>query len=231
MPESVKKLTGSSYPAEIWKNYMDQIHADLTPIDFLPYAQISDDYQDSQETQDTPADDQTQNNPTDQTVTTPDAGTTTPDKTTTNPNKTDAAGGNTGGNTGDNTDGTTGGNTGENNGGNTGGNGGQNTGGNTGGNTGETMVATQAEIPEKIMVATQVGIPGTTQVELPVVPPEAEPSRFSCSAVGSCVLCSIRTCHDRKQDDRCAHIFSDLQWFIPCCRGNYHNHSDINPTG
>ena len=134
MPETVKKLTGSSYPAEIWKNYMDQIHADLTPIDFLPYAQISDDYQDSQ---DTPADDQTQNNPTDQTVTTPDAGTTTPDKTTTNPNKTDAAGGNTGGNTGDNTDGTTGGNTGENTGGNTGGNGGQNTGGNTGGNTGE----------------------------------------------------------------------------------------------
>lgn len=41
---------------------MHQIHADLTPIDFLPYAQISDDYQDSQ---DTPADDQTQNNPTD----------------------------------------------------------------------------------------------------------------------------------------------------------------------
>ena len=91
MPETVKKLTGSSYPAEIWKNYMDQIHADLTPIDFLPYAQISDDYQDSQ---DTPADDQTQNNPTDQTVTTPDAGTTTPDQTTTDPNKTDAAGGN-----------------------------------------------------------------------------------------------------------------------------------------
>ena len=91
MPETVKKLTGSSYPAEIWKNYMDQIHADLTPIDFLPYAQISDDYQDSQ---DTPADDQTQNNPTDQIVTTPDAGTTTPDKTTTDTNKTDAAGGN-----------------------------------------------------------------------------------------------------------------------------------------
>ena len=70
MPGVSQKLTGSSYPAEIWKNYMDQIHADLTPIDFLPYAQISDDYQDSQETQDTPADDQTQNNPTDQTVTT-----------------------------------------------------------------------------------------------------------------------------------------------------------------
>ena len=43
----------------------------------------------------------------------------------------------------------------------------------------KTTVVTQAEIPEKIMVATQVGIPGTTQVELPVVPPEeVQPSRF-----------------------------------------------------
>ena len=158
MPETVKKLTGSSYPAEIWKNYMDQIHADLTPIDFLPYAQISDDYQDSQETQETPADDQTQNNPTDQTVTTPDAGTTTPDKTTTDTNNTQGTttttpgennshgtnggnGGNTSGTTGDTTGGNTGGNTGENTGGNTGGttggNTGDNTGGNTGGNTGD----------------------------------------------------------------------------------------------
>ena len=140
MPETINGLTGSSYPAEIWKTYMDQIHSDLTPLNFLPYEHMSDESQDnqeSQEVQDTPADDQTQNNPTDQTVTTPDAGTTTPDQTTTDPNKTDAAGGNIGGNTGGNTDGTTGGNTGENNGGNTGGNGGQNTGGNTGGNTGE----------------------------------------------------------------------------------------------
>lgn len=155
MPETVKKLTGSSYPAEIWKNYMDQIHADLTPIDFLPYAQISGDYQDSQ---DTPADDQTQENPTDQTVTTPDAGTPTPDKTTTDTNNTQGTttttpgennsqgtnggnGGNTSGTTGDTTGGNTGGNTGENNGGNTGGttggNTGDNTGGNTGGNTGD----------------------------------------------------------------------------------------------
>ena len=50
----------------------------------------------------------------------------------------------------------------------------------------KTPVATQAEIPEKTTVATQVEIvvtpvetPGTAQVELPVVPPEAEqPSRF-----------------------------------------------------
>ena len=87
MPETINGLTGSSYPAEIWKTYMDQIHSDLTPLNFLPYEHMSDESQDnqeSQEIQDTPADDQTQNNPTDQTVTTPDAGTTT-DQTQNNP--------------------------------------------------------------------------------------------------------------------------------------------------
>ena len=53
----------------------------------------------------------------------------------------------------------------------------------------KTPVATQAEIPEKIMVATQVGIPGTTQVELPVVPPEAEqPSRFFFAVLSGVVF-------------------------------------------
>ena len=87
MPETINGLTGSSYPAEIWKTYMDQIHSDLTPLNFLPYEHMPDESQDnqeSQEVQDTPADDQTQNNPTDQTVTTPDAGTTT-DQTQNNP--------------------------------------------------------------------------------------------------------------------------------------------------
>lgn len=87
MPETINGLTGSSYPAEIWKTYMDQIHSDLTPLNFLPYEHMPDESQDnqeSQEIQDTPADDQTQNNPTDQTVTTPDAGTTT-DQTQNNP--------------------------------------------------------------------------------------------------------------------------------------------------
>ena len=87
MPETINGLTGSSYPAEIWKTYMDQIHSDLTPLNFLPYEHMSDESQDnqeSQEVQDTPADDQNQNNPTDQTVTTLDAGTTT-DQTQNNP--------------------------------------------------------------------------------------------------------------------------------------------------
>ena len=52
----------------------------------------------------------------------------------------------------------------------------------------KTTVVTQAEIPEKIMVATQVGIPGTTQVELPVVPPEAEPSRFFFAVLSGVVF-------------------------------------------
>ena len=38
------------------------------------------------------------------------------------------------------------------------------------------------------MVATQVGIPGTTQVELTVVPPEAEPSRFFFAVLSGVVF-------------------------------------------
>ena len=63
----------------------------------------------------------------------------------------------------------------------------------------------QAEIPEKTPVATQVEIvvtpvviqvetPGTAQVELPVVPPEAEqPSRFSLRCCRE--LCSLQHTH------------------------------------
>lgn len=87
MPETVSNLTGSSYPATIWKTYMDQIHADLTPLNFLPYAQISGDYDDSQ---DTTGDDQTidDGTTTDQTTTTDGAATDqgTTDSTTTDKN-------------------------------------------------------------------------------------------------------------------------------------------------
>ncbi len=148
MPETVSGLTGSSYPATIWKTYMDQIHADLTPLNFLPYAQISGDYDDGQDTtgddqtiddgttdQTTPADgttDQNNGTTTDSTTTT----TTTTDSSTTTDNGTgDNGSGTNGGNTGDNTGGNTGDNTGGNTGGNTSGNTGDNTGGNTGGNT------------------------------------------------------------------------------------------------
>ena len=41
-PKAVSDLTGSSYPGRIWNMYMSAIHEDLSPLDFLPYAQISD---------------------------------------------------------------------------------------------------------------------------------------------------------------------------------------------
>ena len=41
LPKAVDGLTGSSYPAQIWKNYMTTIHAGLAPMNFLPYAQLS----------------------------------------------------------------------------------------------------------------------------------------------------------------------------------------------
>ena len=68
----------------------------------------------------------------------------------------------------------------------------------------KTPVATQAEIPEKTTVVTQavqqveipeitpvviqVETPGTAQVELPVVPPEAEPSRFFFAVLSGVVF-------------------------------------------
>lgn len=41
MPKAVDGLTGSSYPAQIWKDYMTNIHTGLAPMNFLPYAQLS----------------------------------------------------------------------------------------------------------------------------------------------------------------------------------------------
>ncbi len=48
IPKKVDGLTGSSYPGQIWKTYMDDIHQGLTPLEFLPYAQLSQDFIDSQ---------------------------------------------------------------------------------------------------------------------------------------------------------------------------------------
>ena len=41
MPKPVEGLKGATYPAQIWKEYMTMIHADLAPMNFLPYAQLS----------------------------------------------------------------------------------------------------------------------------------------------------------------------------------------------
>ncbi|MBQ3557910.1 MAG: transglycosylase domain-containing protein [Agathobacter sp.] len=41
MPKEVVGLYGASYPTQIWKDYMSGIHQGLTPMNFLPYAQLS----------------------------------------------------------------------------------------------------------------------------------------------------------------------------------------------
>ena len=42
MPRKMDKLMGSTYPGTIWKRFMEDIHASLEPMEFLPYAQMSD---------------------------------------------------------------------------------------------------------------------------------------------------------------------------------------------
>ena len=44
LPKEVKELEGATYPAEIWKQYMTTIHDGLKPLEFLPYAQLSDEF-------------------------------------------------------------------------------------------------------------------------------------------------------------------------------------------
>ena len=46
MPKSVDGLQGATYPAEIWKAYMTNIHEGLAPMNFLPYAQLSQEFMD-----------------------------------------------------------------------------------------------------------------------------------------------------------------------------------------
>lgn len=41
LPKTVESLGGSTYPVNIWHNYMEEIHKGLPPLDFLPYAQLS----------------------------------------------------------------------------------------------------------------------------------------------------------------------------------------------
>jgi len=44
LPKEIKELEGATYPAEIWKQYMTQIHEGLKPLNFLPYAQLSEEF-------------------------------------------------------------------------------------------------------------------------------------------------------------------------------------------
>jgi membrane peptidoglycan carboxypeptidase len=43
-PKQIPNLSGGKYPGKIWNAYMTAIHEDLSPMDFLPYAQLSDDF-------------------------------------------------------------------------------------------------------------------------------------------------------------------------------------------
>ena len=42
LPKTVDGLQGGTYPAKIWHDYMEQIHEGLKPLNFLPYAKLSD---------------------------------------------------------------------------------------------------------------------------------------------------------------------------------------------
>ena len=53
IPKKVEGLTGSSYPGQIWKTYMEAIHDGLDKMDFIPYAQISSDYEKQQKDKNT----------------------------------------------------------------------------------------------------------------------------------------------------------------------------------
>ena len=49
MPREVPGLRGTSYPIQIWKNFMEQAHEGLPDLPFLPYAQLSDEFVQQQE--------------------------------------------------------------------------------------------------------------------------------------------------------------------------------------
>ena len=44
MPKEIKELEGATYPAAIWKQYMTEIHRGLKPLNFLPYAKLSEEF-------------------------------------------------------------------------------------------------------------------------------------------------------------------------------------------
>ena len=45
MPKAVETLGGGTYPAYIWNDYMSKIHEGLEPMNFLPYAQLSPEFE------------------------------------------------------------------------------------------------------------------------------------------------------------------------------------------
>ena len=48
IPKTVSDLKGNTYPAQIWYQYMSKIHEGKTPIEFLPYAKLSEEFNEQQ---------------------------------------------------------------------------------------------------------------------------------------------------------------------------------------
>ncbi len=46
IPEEIEELQGASYPAQIWKSFMSYANQELVPMEFLPYAQLSQEFLD-----------------------------------------------------------------------------------------------------------------------------------------------------------------------------------------
>ena len=65
-PKAIQNLSGSTYPAQIWKAYMTAAHENLTSLDFLPYAQLSDEFKNQQKKEEKTKDEITEDNPTDE---------------------------------------------------------------------------------------------------------------------------------------------------------------------
>jgi membrane peptidoglycan carboxypeptidase len=49
MPRAVEELKNNSYPGHIWQSFMNELHQDLPALDFLPYAQLSEEFQERQQ--------------------------------------------------------------------------------------------------------------------------------------------------------------------------------------
>ena len=60
LPRGVEGLKGATYPAQIWKDYMTTIHAELAPMNFLPYAQLSPEFMDEHYPQESESEEQSE---------------------------------------------------------------------------------------------------------------------------------------------------------------------------
>lgn len=63
LPREVEGLTGSTYPAAIWKDYMTTIHQGLEQMNFLPYAQLSQEFMQEHYSEEKDSSEENANNP------------------------------------------------------------------------------------------------------------------------------------------------------------------------